>query len=317
MNIKNIKKAFRKTKQQLMLALTLLWLIACGNPVQLTMDGGAFEADLASTVQEEKRQAPKYKTKKPLIRRPISDVVTTDTAQVSPPPPADPPSEPPQAKTEPEYVQTLEKKTTKPTSAKYRNIADTQELPVVATPIPTPFTGGEGKVDIVFIVDVSHSMNHFLRSSQVRQVFSGFTSALSPLDWQMMFTNADYGDRWFLANLGARNGKAMPLEYNGQRLKSKFLNKQTPHHSSVFIDTLRKHDLFEYTEDVGDTTQDISQCQLAPGCQSMTFNEQPLKVAKSAWTKNRSFFRPGADVALIIFSDSDEGEKTQKRQQEN
>ena len=295
-------------KTLFLVLVALFLLVSCGDPVRLTMGEVPFEDQLDSQVEKPAtKRAPKHKKARvPLIRRSISDVVSADTSSVTPPEPTPsvtPTPEPTEDK--PTYVQNLENKTTVPTEAKYRS-------PVVMTTTLVPMATvpkGTGKVDIVFVVDVSHSMRQFLRSSRIRKVFKGFISALKPLDWQMMFTNADYGDRFFLFNLGAGNGKAMALEHDGAKIQRKFLNKQTPHHSSVFIDTLRRHDSFEYTTDRGDGTETVNQCSLAPGCQSMTFNEQPLKSLKSAWTKNRSFFRPSADVAVIIYSDSDEGEK--------
>ena len=283
--------------------IIFLLLIACGDPVQLTMDR-AFEEQLDSVVQKpETIRAPKYrKPNTPLVRRPISDIVEKDTISTTPPPaqasPTPPP--PPAQASAPVYVQTLAENTTGPSDAKIRRTGGASFTFTIAPVM------GNGKVDIIVIMDVSHSMGPFLTTRAINKKFNGFISALEPLDWQMMFTNADYGDRWFLANLGARDGKAMRLEYNGKTLNSKVLTKQTPQYHSVFMDTLRHHEEGEYTRN---RDQNVDQCHLAPGCQSMTFNEQPLKALKASFVNNRSLFRPGADVVAIIFSDSDEGER--------
>ena len=288
-------------KVGLVFLLSLL-LIACGDPVQLSMEG-EYEQELDSAVTVDKLRAPKYQRKRvPLVRRPISDVVQAEIKSAKPPPPK-PPSSPPTPVAEtspaPTYDQDLAEETTKPIGAKIRR--------VLTTSIRRPSTSG--KVDIVFVIDASYSMEHFLRSKRIKQVFGGFIQALQPLNWQMMFTNADYGDRWFLTNLGARDGKAMRLESNGRTLSTKVLTKHNPQADSIFIDTLRQHEFMEYTRPAGDSDNEISQCHLAPGCHSMTSNEQPLKATQASFVSNRSLFRSNADVAVVIFSDSDEGEK--------
>ena len=58
------------------------------------------------------------------------------------------------------------------------------------------------------------------------------------------------------------------------------------------------------------TTIETSPCVLSPGCQG--WNEQPLKALQSSFGVNHSFFRPGADVVAIIFSDSDEAAHIQQ-----
>ncbi len=166
--------------------------------------------------------------------------------------------------------------------------------------VPVVTRKRNSKVDIIFVVDASGSMMPFLR--KVSSTFAHFTSALESLDWQIMFTVAAYGGFLF-----PDKGRAMRLERDGKLLwETRFLTKDIVDYDTVFIDTLRLQDPYEYLDDRME--QEKSSCLLSPGCQSG--NEQPLRALKSAFVQNRSFFRPGADVVAVIFSDSDEGERT-------
>jgi hypothetical protein len=174
-------------------------------------------------------------------------------------------------------------------------------------PAPVVTKRTPAKVDFIFIVDSSNSMNHFLR--RVDKTFSGFLPVINAgLDWKIMFTHADHGDHgFFLANWASAEGRAFSLERDGRRLLGeKYLTKDIKDYRRVFIDTLRLHDVFEYYDN--NNEQELSSCDLPPGCQG--WNEQPLKALQGAFVRNRSFFRPGADVAVVIFSDSDEGENS-------
>ncbi len=171
---------------------------------------------------------------------------------------------------------------------------------------PVEFDGrpektSSGKVDIIFVVDASNSMNHFLK--KVQTTFAGFITALEMLDWQMMFTTADYSDN----SLAPGKGTAITLERNGYLLgEQTILKKNMLDYRAIFMDTLRLHNFSEYYG--RNPYKAVDPCSLAPGCQG--WDEQPLKALQASFEFNRSFFRPGADVATIIFSDSDEGEHT-------
>ncbi len=290
-------------------------LVGCGTPVSLTSseDGPAWATELASEVEKGKEaEAGKVRVKgkgkaRPKVEpRTVNDMVT--------PPPVTPEPEP----EKPEWVADLEDKVeVKTVSKKSRRqdiksdlveVAPEPEQPAPAAPAPA--NQAPAKVDFIFIVDSSNSMDHFLR--RVKRTFAGFLPTIdASLDWKIMFTHADHGDHgFFLANWASSEGRAFSLERDGRRLLGeKYLTKNMEDYRTVFIDTLRLHDVYEYYDDNSGGDQELDSCDLPPGCQG--WNEQPLKALQGAFVRNRSFFRPGADVAAVIFSDSDEGEHTE------
>ncbi len=283
-------------KNLILLVFAVVLTAGCSAPVGF--DGPAdWVRDLSSEVaqsSDKKIRNGKKQVKRRKVK-PVSDVVTAQ-----PPPP-------PVSAAPPAFVQELKKQVNMHKVDKHSGhvsegadlVGDASPRPAVSPPL-VEASSGTGKVDIVFIVDSSNSMNPFLED--VPQTFAGFVPALSSLDWQMMFTNAEYG------GLFGRQSRAMPLEDNGKSLwHTRYLTKNTAKSESIFLDTLRLQGTFEYMDERGE--REISPCTLSPGCQG--WNEQPLKALKYSFAKNRSFFRPGADVAAIIFSDSDEGEHTQ------
>ena len=283
-----------------------VFLVACNLPLGFEDNSPDYVGDLDSRLAEgetdskNKIRIPKGKGKGKRIaptphKKVVQDMVVPKSAPT-----------PPARSEEPPWVGDLKKEVeVKKIGKGKRPIAQDigQDLvgEVPATPlVPVTTKRGNSKVDIIFVVDASGSMNPFLR--RVKETFAHFTSALESLDWQIMFTVAAYGGFLF-----PDKGKAMRLERNGQLLRgTNFLRKDMIGYDTVFIDTLRLHDMLEYMDHRGD--QEINQCHLSPGCQ--WWNEQPLKALKSAFVENRSFFRPGADVAAVLFSDSDEGEHT-------
>ena len=296
--VKNkLKKKSNQTMRQIryLTYLGFLWLfISCGGPIQLVSEEGpVYEDHLDSTIGKDrakKIRAPKYnRPTAPFLTRSVSDVITTDTSAVTPPPPS--PVLVQQADS-PQYVQQL-KQTTSARSGGVKIRQPTMTVTMTVTGKPPSSTG---KVDIVFVVDASTSMFPFLKTNKIEQAFAHFIPTLKPLDWQMMFINADYGDK----------GRALRLERDGTLLRSKIL-KKGPMADLVFIDTLRKSEPLEHMNSRG--SEEKSECHLGPGCHGLfVFNEQPLKSLKASFTNNRSFFRPGADVIAIIYSDTDEGE---------
>ncbi len=177
------------------------------------------------------------------------------------------------------------------------------EVPVVD---PSAFVDNN-KLDIIFIVDTSHSMDSFLRKS--REKFKGFLNALKPLDWRILFTNAtDNKHRFFSYNL---QGSVMPFEHRGVILKdTHYLTKDTPNHRSIFLDTLDVHTGIASISTMGRNEASLvpGKCQRPPFCGS--YNEQPLKAMRSFLKKNVKYLRDDANVVTVIISDSDEGEHT-------
>ena len=286
--------------KNLIFLVLAIFLTGCG--AQVGFNGPPWSEDLSSQVAEGDKKVRhgkrQVKAKKRPQTAPVADVVA---GQAAPPPAliqeAAPPTSPP-----PAFANQLKSRVTPKKGGKRSNAAPQGPDLVGDKPPngpdldrPSPRTG---KVDIVFIVDSSNSMNHFLRN--VKNTFRGFVPVLSSaLDWQMMFTNAEYG------GLFNKKSRAMPLEDNGKRLwNTYYLTKDMPKRESIFLDSLRLQDHYEYLDDSGE--RELSSCEIAPGCQS--WNEQPLKALKYSFAQNRSFFRPGADVVAIIFSDSDEAE---------
>lgn len=292
-----------------------VFLVGCSSPISFTTDddGPTWVRQLDSTLEEDrgnKIRAPgKGKGKAPT---PARTGTVHDAVAPTPVPETAPPPE------KPEWVTDLEKKVVdEPKVGKQSRtqmtiandlVGDEPTEPVDEQPEEpeAPEAPKNNKLDIVIVVDSSNSMDHFLR--RVPKTFRGFIPTLAPLDWQIMFTNADHGDHgFFLANWTSRKGNAMSLERDGQLLLGEhYLTKETEDYGTIFIDTLRLHQHLEYMDHRGDIEK--NKCELAPGCQG--WNEQPLKAMQASFVKNRSFFRPGANVAVILFSDGDEGEQT-------
>ncbi len=295
------------------LFLLVGFLFGCGAPIGFDTPGGnpSWVGDLSSRIDSEEERAAgkirvpnKGKKKRRMQPKTVGDVVETQ----EPEPPVEPEKPVWVAQLEDEVVINKVGKTRRGTPEQIEQdlVEPVEETPAPEPEPPAPVSTEPPKVDIVFVVDASNSMDHFLR--RVKKTFAGFVQALGQLDWRIMFTTADHGSHgFFLANWTARDGTAMSLEHDGRLLLgTKYLTKNTEDYGSVFIDTLRISDFYEHLDNRGD--QEKSKCELAPGCQG--WNEQPLKSLEAAFVKNRSFFRPGADVVSIIFSDSDEGENS-------
>ena len=298
-----------------------VFLVGCSSPISFTTeDGPTWVRQLDSTLEGDrsnKIRAPgKGKGKAPT---PVRTGTVNDAVAPVPVPESAPPPE------KPEWVADLEKKVVAPKVGKQIRTQMTIKDDLVGNePSPpepvvdeqpkepkVPEAPKNNKLDIIIVVDSSNSMDHFLR--RVPDTFRGFIPTLAPLDWKIMFTNADHGDHgFFLANWASRKGSAMSLERDGQLLLGEhYLTKETEGYGTIFIDTLRLHEHMEYMDHRGDIEK--TKCELAPGCQG--WNEQPLKAVQASFVRNRSFFRPGANVAVILFSDGDEGEdsKPEKR----
>jgi hypothetical protein len=135
--------------------------------------------------------------------------------------------------------------------------------------------GTGGKVDILFVVDNSPSMQ--AEQKKLSQRLQAFMSGLKSTDWQIAFTTTDvsngsYGIKGSLLDLAGHAGQKV--------LTPAFADADT-----VFLKTVQR-------PEVG------------------TSNEQPLKASILAMQKHSSesagFFRSDADLAIIVLSDEDE-----------
>ena len=162
-------------------------------------------------------------------------------------------------------------------------------------------------LDIIFVIDTSVSM--LKRLSGFPERFASFLSLLSPLNWQVMITNADHGDTWFfLSNIVATKGEALQLERAGKIMQLKYLDHLIPEYNSVFLSSISLHKRGDYKKEGRDGAEDVHPCELPPHCQS--YKEQPLKSLKSALIKNPDFFREEADLAVILISNSSANTKS-------
>ena len=156
------------------------------------------------------------------------------------------------------------------------------------------------KVDILFVVDTSYSMIHYLE--QVPQSFAGFIDELSSLSWRIVFTNADYDPSGFgYYRRDLFEGRWINLELNGQVLKDQVLYPELDQNKKVFIDTLKRYEKGDVTEFVH---QHLNPCDFPPYCQGQVRN--PLHSLLMSAAINQHQFRRDADFVSIIFSNGDE-----------
>ncbi len=136
------------------------------------------------------------------------------------------------------------------------------------------------QVDILMVIDNSPSMIE--EQQKMGTKISSFLSELGQIDWQIGITTTDISGGTF-----STNGNLLKL--NG--INDRILTNKTPNYNQVFLNTI---------------TRPESNC--TDTCPST--NEQPLRAAMMAMeqrdTQNQGFFRPGADLVLVIISDEDE-----------
>ena len=185
------------------------------------------------------------------------------------------------------------------------------------------------KLDILFVLDTSESMDHHLQKLGSRLLF--LLESISDYDWQIGFITADHGDhaiaegknknkissfledKWedHIASSKFAFGKLMPLELEPVQLTDqswefnvldqKILNSKTPNYKNIFF-----HTVSHYPN---------KKCNFPPFCQKPM--EQPLRSLKSAIERvnldNKNLFRPGADfVSLIISNEKERLEDTSR-----
>ena len=171
-------------------------------------------------------------------------------------------------------------------------------------------THQNGQVDIVFMVDTSRSMTSFLLS--VQETFKHFIQALEPLDWRIIFVNADkpasrfykksFFNKFFLFPSDYHDGHVIPLELDGDIFyQPAYLSKDLKDYESIFIDTLSHHPFNQHT-DYGENYVDY--CELPPGCGEGY--EKPLTHLAMFLQNRQEYLRPFAGKAVVLISDSDE-----------
>lgn len=145
--------------------------------------------------------------------------------------------------------------------------------------------GSGAKVDVLFVVDNSGSM--YNKQGKLGNALSSFINSLNKIDWQIGITTTDISDGPY-----GIKGSLLPLTGTS----GKVLTKNTPNYATVFKNTVVRQELL----DCDDVT--------IP-CPST--DERPLQAAvyamQKASTDNAGFFRTGADLAIVILSDEDEG----------
>lgn len=143
----------------------------------------------------------------------------------------------------------------------------------------------KAKVDVLFVVDNSESMLD--EQTKLSTAFSSFTSSLGQIDWQMAMTTTD-------VSAGPHGIKGDLVNFKGT--SSNILTKNTPNFAGIFSGTVVRDEL--------------------QGCDDITVpcpspDERPLEALVMAMQKkdssNSGFFRSGADLAVVILSDEDEG----------
>jgi hypothetical protein len=150
-------------------------------------------------------------------------------------------------------------------------------------PYSEDFTQGlqSKKLDILFVVDNSGSMAE--EQEKMGTKIDSFLSTLYDVDWQVAITTTDVSDGQF-------GLKGDLLNFEGTQ--SYLLTKNTPNYMAAFENTITREESFNCTGN----------------CASG--DEQPLRAAIQAIekrdTRNRGFFRDGADLGLLILSDEDE-----------
>jgi hypothetical protein len=137
------------------------------------------------------------------------------------------------------------------------------------------------KVDILFVIDNSASMQD--EQLKLGDRLSSFVDSLKDVDWQIGITTTDTSSGpWGL------KGSLLPL---AGRAGESILTKNTPDYEHVFANTVVR------PEGVG----------CGSNCPSVV--ERPLEATGMALAKGvvNGLIRPGAELAVVILSDSDEG----------
>ena len=160
-------------------------------------------------------------------------------------------------------------------------------------------------MDILFVLDTSHSMSSYY-NSKFRKRFRTFITSLNRIDWRMFFTNAGYSSSgWFLSS--AMNGKAMKLENSSGKMDIQVLDRFLPGYSNIFHWTLTR----EPDRSSEHEHSHSNRCQYPPYCNG---GEEPLHALEAGFSANKHLTREEADFVAIIITNTDanptEGEST-------
>ena len=141
------------------------------------------------------------------------------------------------------------------------------------------------KVDVLFVVDNSGSM--YEEQGRLGAALASFITSLGQVDWQIGITTTDVSD-------GPYGLKGSLLPFAG--LGTPILTKNSPNYEAAFAQTVVRQELLSCN---GTTIP----------CPSS--DERPMQAAVMAMQKavgeNAGLFRAGADLAVVILSDEDEG----------
>jgi len=145
--------------------------------------------------------------------------------------------------------------------------------------------GSGAKVDVLFVVDNSGSM--YEEQGRLGSALASFITSIGQIDWQIAITTTDISD-------GPYGLKGSLLPFAGTN--TKVLTKNVPNYPAAFANTVVRQETLTCN---GTTIP----------CPSG--DERPLQAAVLAMQKasgeNAAFFRNGADLAIVILSDEDEG----------
>jgi hypothetical protein len=165
--------------------------------------------------------------------------------------------------------------------------------PVVDPPVPPIDSNIEifqqiaqgGKVDILFIIDNSPSMEK--EQKKLSERLKAFMPGIKNLDWQIAFTTTDVSN----GKYGLKGSLLELAGHPGQRI----LNSSFADADQVFLKTVQRPEMKNCIFD----------------CPSS--DEQPLKASilsmQKHTTENADFYRSDADLAIIVLSDEDEKSK--------
>ena len=160
------------------------------------------------------------------------------------------------------------------------------------------------EVDILFIVSGSPLMDFFLNYAD--QTFKGFTQALKPLNFEILFIDSYQTDNDFFAvNMRHKNEFAIHRESFDRSFRpEKRLTKNTPLLERVFINTLRIPRQTSWHR-INQRTHH-SPCPSDPVCRR-NLKEQALKILQMSFQKNH--FRKKAAVVAVIVTDLRNGDE--------